>query len=106
MKILENLYCDSKIQQKRDDVISKLEAGRPVYGVQVIVLALREDEQLEIFSSLYFLEPGFAEQDYVIAGLAADKKSATELVAKIVKDAYAATGRVDNLKSYLLETRN
>ena len=57
--------------------------------------------QLEICSSLLFLQPSFPDRDLFVVGIAKDHEDALELVEKIVEEVYNETKGTD-VRSYIL----
>ena len=101
MRYYRHLYLVEGLEKKKDKIIRRLEEGRFLPGVYLVTLAEGEGRQLEICSSLLFLQPSFPRRQLFVAGLAKDYEDALELVEKITQEVYNETKGAD-IRSYIL----
>ena len=90
-----------KVEKKKDKIIRRLEAGRFQPPIHLVTLPEERGRQLEICSSLLFLQPSFPDRDFFVVGIAKDHEDALELVEKIVREVYNETKGTD-VRSYIL----
>lgn len=86
------LYMDEKIKQDPDKWKQRLEEGRLSYSLFCIALASNEANLFDIMNCNELWFRYYRRNVIHIAGLAADKESAEELLQKIISDVYKETG--------------
>ena len=101
MRYYRYLYLTEKVEKKKDKIIRRLEAGRFQPPIHLVTLPEERWRQLEICSSLLFLQPSFPDRDFFVVGIAKDHEDALELVEKIVREVYNETKGTD-VRSYIL----
>ena len=92
MKYYSNLYVSEGLEKKKDKVISRLKRKKIQLDLHVIMLPECNHNQLEIVSAMYLLQPGYPREDRTVVGLARGFEEAVELVEKISREVYEATG--------------
>lgn len=102
MRYYRHLYLSEGLEKKKDKIIRRLEEGRFQPGIHLVTLAEGKGKQLEIFSSLLFLQPSYPKKSLFVVGLAKDYEDALELVEKIVREVYNETKGTD-IRSYILD---
>lgn len=102
MRYYRHLYLTEKVEKKREKIIRRLEAGRFQPPIHLVTLPDEVGGQLEICSSLLFLQPSFPDRDLFVVGIAKDHEDALELVEKIVREVYNETKGTD-VRSYILD---
>lgn len=94
MRWYENLYFGEGAKKDGVRIVKRLQAGKLQPDVYVITLAANEQNLLDIYPSYVLLQPYYQKQDLLVIGLAAGRKEAQELVAKIVDEVYQKTSEV------------
>ena len=102
MRYYRHLYLGPGIEKKKDRVIRKLEEGKFRPNIHIITLPENERNQLEIYNSVQFLQPGFPRKEYFVVGITSGYDDAIELVEEITKEVYNETRGAD-IRSYILE---
>ncbi len=102
MRYYKHLYLAEGIRKKKEKIIRKLEENRLQLNIHVITLARNERNQLEIYNSMLFLQPGFPYDDFFVVGIAKGYEDAVEMVGEIAQEVYNKTKGAD-IRSYILE---
>ena len=102
MQYYKYLYLAEGLEKKKEKLIRKLETGKLQLNVHVVTLAVSEQNQLEIYNTIQFLQPAFPYKDLFVVGLARDYDEAVELVMRITTEVYENTHTCD-IRSYILE---
>lgn len=92
MKYYSNLYVSEGLKKKKNKVISRLERKKIQPDLHVIMLPECDHNQLEIVSAMYLLQPGYPRKNRIVVGLARGYEEALEMVEKISREVYEATG--------------
>ena len=71
------------------------------FSVYVIAVAASEGDQLEIIHSGYLKQRCFDTEHMLVAGLAASRQEAVEIVTRLAQEVVRETGNAD-LRGYLL----
>ncbi len=101
-KFYKYLYWDGNIPEKnRNRIKWRLKVSKPSKPCHVITWCDGQD-QLEIYNSLFLVQPYFRRNPRFIIGIAQNHEAAVELVQQIVEECYAKNKDV-NLKKYLAE---
>ncbi len=101
MKFYCNLYLGETIEKKRNRLIRRLEKGKILLGIYVIVLPLGENNQLEIFDSGMLMQKHFHREERFVVGIASGFDEALDLTVRITEEVYRKTGGA-GLKEYIL----
>ena len=99
MRWAENLYTTEKTKKTLPRILHKLGSGRLQPGIWLITIASNEQNLLDIFQSIYYLQPMFARLNPDIVGVAESEDAAKALLLKIMEDIYRETGAFD-VRSY------
>lgn len=91
MKYYSNLYVSEGLEKKKDKVIARLERRKIQPDLHVILLPECDHNQLEIVNAVYLL-PGYPREDRMVVGIAKGFDEAAELIEKISREVYDATG--------------
>ena len=92
MKYYSNLYVSERLKKKKDKVIARLERRKIQPDLHVILLPECDHNQLEIVNAVYLLRPGYPREDRMVVGIAKGFDEAAELIEKISREVYDATG--------------
>ena len=92
MKYYSNLYVSEGLKKKKDKVITRLERRKLQPDLHVIFLPECDHNQLEIVNAMYLLQPGYPREDRMVVGIAKGFDEAAELIEKISREVYDATG--------------
>ena len=95
MRWAVKLYTTEKTKNMLPRIIQKLRRGKLQPGIWLITIASNEQNLLDIFQSVYYIQPMFAKLNPDIVGIADNEESAKELLQKIVEDVYRETGCFD-----------
>ena len=102
MKFYKYLYIQEQLEKKKDKIISKLKQKKILLSCHVVAVSSNPANQLEIYSSRYFFQPGFPTDDLFVIAIVKSYEDALEFVEKIVEEVYNETKRTD-VRSYILE---
>ena len=92
MKYYSNLYVSEGLEKKKDKVIARLERRKIQPDLHEILLPECDHNQLEIVNAVYLLQPGYPREDRMVVGIAKGFDEAAELIEKIIREVYDATG--------------
>lgn len=92
MKYYSNLYVSERLKKKKDKVIARLERRKIQPDLHVILLPECDHNQLEIVNAVYLLQPVYPREDRMVVGIAKGFDEAAELIEKISREVYDATG--------------
>ncbi|MCI9490292.1 hypothetical protein AALC75_00965 [Lachnospiraceae bacterium 48-42] len=102
MRYYCNLYLGESIRKKRRKIIRKLNKGKLLPEVYILVLPEGEDNQLEIYGCAQFLQPFFPERDFFVVGIGKGFEEALEIVEEITKEVYNETMGAE-IRDYILK---
>ena len=95
MRLAENLYTTEKTKKMLPRIMHKIRTGKLQSGIWLITIASNENNLLDIFQSLYYLQPMFQKMNPDIVGIAENEDTAKELLLQITSDVYRKTGSFD-----------
>ena len=95
MIFFQDLYLGEKICPKFDQVMKKLNNGKPVMDLYLITMAYNPDNMLEIVPQKILLQKGYPSRELQVVGLAKGRKEALVVVQSIVEEALRETGSAD-----------
>lgn len=95
MKFFQNLYLGEKIAPKLEKVMKKLNNGKPVLDLYLIVISEHPDNMLEIVPQKEILQKGYPNIDFRVVGLASGKKEALAVIQIIIEESLKETGSAD-----------
>lgn len=100
MKFYKNLYVGDTIK-KPDKIKRKLKKYAKLPNVYVIAYQ-QENNQLEIYHSLFMQQWYYKEYPPYIIGIAGSQEEAIDMIRQMTEDALSRTGQAD-LISYLFD---
>ena len=99
MRWAVNLYTTEKTKRALPRIMQKTRMGKLQPGVWFVTLASNEQNLLDIFHSVYYIQTMFAKLNPDIVGIAESEDAARELVLKIVEDVWKQKGNF-NVRAY------
>lgn len=90
-----NLYTTEKTKKALPRIMQKVGKRKIQPGVWLITIASNERNLLDIFHSVYYVQPMFAKLNPCIVGIAESEDAAKELAAKILEDIWKQNGNFD-----------
>lgn len=99
MRWAVNLYTTEKTKKKLPVIMQRIRKRKIQPGLWIITIASNEKNLLDIFSSVYYLQPMFSKMNPDIVGIAENEESAKELTVQILQDVYEKEGNFD-VRSY------
>ena len=102
MKYYCELYWSEKFQNKKKEILSKLEQNKVQLNKYLIVLTENSKNHLEFFDSVLLKQNIFGQRDLFLVGIADGYFGALELVEIITQEVYDKT-KGTNIRGYLLE---
>ena len=100
MTFFQSLYLGEKISPKFEQVMKKLNNGKPILDLYLITISTHPDNMLEIISQKELLQKGYPNKEIRVVGLAKGKKEAIGLVQAIIEESLKETGSAD-VRDYL-----
>lgn len=82
---------DDKIKQP-EEIKEKLDAGEFVHGIYLITLSENPSNIMDIVPAVMLIQQSFYDICPPVIGMAKGKKSALEMVRKLIDDIYRTTG--------------
>ena len=73
----------------------KIRTRRLQPGIWLITIASNEKNLLDMFQSIYYMQPMFAHLNPEIVGIAESEDAAKELLIRMTEDMYRETGNFD-----------
>ena len=95
MRWAANLYTTEKTKKQLPRIMQKIRKQKLQPGIWLITLASNEQNLLDIFQSIYYVQPMFAKLNPDIVGIAESEEAAKELVVKILEDVYVQNQNFD-----------
>lgn len=95
MRRAVNLYTTEKTKNMLPRIIQKIRRRKLQPGIWLITIASNEENLLDIFQSIYYVQPMFERLNPDIVGIAESEDAAKELVQRIIEDMYRETGHFD-----------
>ena len=92
MRCAVNLYTTEKTKKMLPRIMHKLRTRRLQPGIWLITLASNKQNLLDIFHSVYYMQPMFMKLNPDIVGIAESEDAAKELLIRITEDIYRETG--------------
>ena len=99
MRWAVNLYTTEKTKKKLPLIMQRIRKRKIQPGLWIITIASNEKNLLDIFSSVYYLQPMFFKMNPDIVGIAEDEERAKELAVRILQDIYEKEANFD-VRSY------
>ncbi len=95
MRLAENLYTTEKTKKMLPRIMHKIRTKRLQPGIWLITIASNEKNLLDMFQSIYYMQPMFAHLNPDIVGIAESEDAAKELLIRMTEDMYRETGNFD-----------
>ena len=95
MRCAVNVYTTEKTKKVLPRIVQKIRRGKLQPGIWLITVASNEQNLLDIFQSVYYIQPMFARLNPDIVGVAESEDAAKVLLQKITEDMYRETGGFD-----------
>ena len=102
IKWYKHLYMSPRIKKRRANRIHRIERGRFLKGMYLLMLSAHPDNQLEIMDARFLYLPYENPHISMVVGLADSYGEALNLLLQISEDA-AAAGCKGQLKRFILE---
>lgn len=102
MIFFQNLYLGEKITPKIEQVMKKLNSGKPVLELYLITISDHPDNMLEIVPQKEILQKTYPKVEFRVVGLAKGKKEALSVVQSIIEESLKETGSAD-VRKFLLQ---
>ena len=99
MRWAVNLYTTEKTKKMLPRIMPKVRTGRVQSGVWLITIASNEQNLLDIFHAIHYVQPMFAKLNPDIVGVAESEEQVKEQLLRITEDMYQKTGNFD-VRSY------
>lgn len=90
-----NLYTTPKTKKCLPIIMNRLKRRRFQPGLWLITLSSNKENLLDIFQSIYYMQPMFEKMNPDIVGIAENEDAARELLIKILEDVYKQQGSFD-----------
>ncbi len=101
MKYYCELYWSENLQEKKKEILSKLEQNRVQLNKYLIVLTETSANHLEFFDSVLLKQRAFEQKELFLIGIADGYSGALKLVKEITQEVYDVTKGTD-IRQYLL----
>lgn len=95
MRWAVNLYTTEKTKRALPRIRHKLRTSRPELGIWLITLASNEQNLLDLFQAIYYIQPMLQKMNPDIVGIADSEDAAKEMILKITEDVYKKQGNFD-----------
>ncbi len=100
MEFSEKMIVGEMIEDK-EKILSLIKDGVRVYKTYLICINKKSDNLLEIIESTEICKPMYEEKNYLVIGIAENKKEAIRIVESIIKNHYSQNTN-ENLKKHIL----
>ena len=95
MRWAVNLYTTEKTKKMLPRIMQKTKNRKLQPGIWLITIASNEQNLLDIFQSIYYMQPVYTKLNPDIVGVAESEDAAKELLIKMTEDMYKETGNFD-----------
>lgn len=95
MRCAVNLYTTEKTKKMLPRIMHKLRTRKLQPGIWLITIASNKQNLLDIFHSVYYMQPMFEKLNPDIVGIAESEDAAKELLIRITEEIYRETGSFD-----------
>lgn len=99
MRFALNLYTTPKTKKHLPTIMNRLRKRRLQPDIWLITLASNQKNLLDIFRSVYYLQPAVEKMNPEIVGIAENEEEARNLVIEILKDVHNQNENFD-VRSY------
>ena len=102
MKWAKKLIYGEEASKKRTGYVMKLKMGKGIFGLSAIVVNSKSPNQMEIIDSKQLMWKKYPKEDLILIGLAKGEEEAYEVIEKLARRSFEATGKYD-MRSYVME---
>lgn len=102
MKYYHNLYLSEGFQEKKAEILDKLERKETQLNKYLVVLSKNSNNQLEIFESILLIQKIYEMDNLFVVGIADGYDGALEMIEKLTQEVYDITRGTD-IRNYFLE---
>ena len=95
MRWAVNLYTTEKTKKMLPRIMLKLKKRKLQPGIWILTIASNEQNLLDLFHSIHYMQPIFEKTNPDIVGGAESEDAAKELLIQITEDLYRETGGFD-----------
>lgn len=95
MRWAVNLYTTEKTKKTLPRILRRIGKKKLTPGIFLVTIASNEQNLLDIFNSVYYLQPALAGMNPEIVGIAESEEAAKELVRRIVEDVWEQNQNFD-----------
>ena len=95
MRWAVNLYTTEKTKKMLPRIMLKLKKGKLQPGIWILTIASNEQNLLDLFHSIHYMQPIFKKTNPDIVGVAESEDVAKALLIQITEDLYRETGGFD-----------
>ncbi len=100
LKWSENLIVGDTLRTRKDGIIDRINAKKPVYSVYLLTLPSGSEGQLDIISAYFLVQDRIREMTPEILGIFGSRKEALGEITRLTGECYTRNGNVD-LQQYL-----
>ncbi len=102
MKLIKNLYLSQNIIIKPEKIIHRLKKNKLIPGLYVITLPMNNSNMFDIYPQYTLIQKVYKKIELTVVGIAFGREEATELVSRIIMEAYENNQNAD-AKTYILQ---
>ena len=95
MRWAGNLYTTEKTKRALPRIRHKLKTRRPQPGIWLITIASNDQNLLDLFQAVYYIQPMFQKMNPDIVGVAESEEAAKEMLVKMTGDVFQKQGNFD-----------
>lgn len=95
MRLAVNLYTTEKTKRALPRIRHRLRTRRPQPEIWLITIASNENNLLDLFQAVYYIQPMFQKMNPDIVGIADSEDAAKEMFVKIIEDVLRKQGNFD-----------
>lgn len=92
MNWYKNLYLGKTVKGKERRIRWKVEHGKFVYGVYLILDSCKKGSLMKIVPAAVLVQPAYPREDLCVLGIAGSRSEAENLIIKMIEDIYEDTG--------------
>ena len=100
VRFVDEPYLSDKVKPKLSSVKWKLICGIGMTNVHFIMLADNKNDLFDIYPAYVFKQKSMRRSDRVIIGVADDRKSATALIERMIKECLENGGDLSDIRGY------
>ncbi len=99
----EKIIYSEKVKNNRDfhKLIESVKSNKPIFRIFLIVINTKSNSLFNIMSTNEMFKKFYSVDDYIVVGVAYNKKDAFLLLKDIMEKYYEEVGSLDNIKENL-----